>query len=126
MIGEGSGFDVVFCEPCLGFFAGGDQGVDAKEYRRFLIEGFELRFPEIAEFCEAELVDPIGNGLADGAGLIGEEGLMGENFIGGPAVVSVPLGKFVAHKQPLGSEKGFGFLGIDEEGKGAAPAGGFE
>lgn len=98
MIGEGGGFDVVLSEPCLGFFAGGDQGVDAEENRRLLIQGGELGFPEIAEFGVAELVDPIGDGLSDGARLIGEEGLVGENFVGGSAVVSVPLGKFVAHE----------------------------
>lgn len=126
MIGESGGLDVIFCEPCLGFFASSDEGVDAEENRGFLIQGGELGFPEIAEFGVAELVDPIGDGLADGARLIGEEGLVGENFVGGSAVVSVPLGKFVAHEQPLGGEEGVGFLGIDEEGKGAAPAGGFE
>lgn len=126
MMWEGGGFDVVFREPCLGFFASGDQGVDAEEDRGFLIEGGELGFPEIAEFGVAELVDPIGNRLADGARLIGEERLVGENFIGGSAVVSVPLGKFVAHEQPLGGEEGIGFFGIDEERKRAAPAGGLE
>lgn len=126
MVGEGGGFDVVICEPCLGFFAGGDEGVDAEEYRGFLVEGGELRFPEIAEFGVAELVDPIGDGLADGAGLVGEEGLAGEDFVGGSAVVGVPLGKFVAHEDPLGGEEGIGFFGIDEEAEGAAPAGGFE
>lgn len=126
MIGESVGLDVILSEPSLGFFASGDQGVDAKEYRGFLIEGGELGFPEIAEFGVAELVDPIGDGLADSAGLIGEQRLVGENFIGGSAVVRVPLGKLVAHEQPLGGEEGVGFLGIDEEGEGAAPAGGFE
>lgn len=126
MIGKSGGLDVVFCEPCLGFFASGDQGVDAEEYRGFLIEGFELRFPEIAEFGLADLVEPIGNGLADGTGLVCEEWLVGENFIGGSAVVGMPLRKLVAHEQPLGGEEGVGFLGIDEERKCAAPAGGFE
>lgn len=91
VIGKGGGLDVVFRKPCLGFFTGGDQGVYAKEYRGFLIEGFELGFPEIAEFSEADLVEPIGNGLADGARLVCEEGLVGENFIGGSAVVGMPL-----------------------------------
>ena len=126
MMGEGGGFDVVFSEPCLGFFAGGDQGVDAEEYRGFLIEGFELCFPEIAEFGLADLVEPIGNRLADGTGLVCEEGLVGENFVGGAAVVGVPLGKFVTHQEPLGGEEGVGFLGIDEKRKCAAPAGGFK
>ena len=126
MIGEGGGFDVVFREPCLGFFAGGDQGVDAEEDRWLLIEGDELRFPEIADFGLADLVEPIGDGLADGAGLVGEERLAGENLIGGAAVVAVPLGKFVTHQEPLGGEEGVGFLGIDEKRKCAAPAGGFK
>ncbi len=126
MIRESGGLDVILCEPCLSFFTGGDQRVDAEEDRGFLIEGDELRFPEIAEFGVTELVDPIGDGLAHGAWLISEKGLVGENFIGGAAVVVVPFRKFVAHEEPLGGEEGVGFLGIDEEGKSAAPAGGFE
>lgn len=97
MMGEGGGFDVVFREPCLGFLAGGDEGVDAEEDRWLLIEGGELRFPEIAEFGVADLVDPIGDGLANGARLIVEERLVGENFIGWAAVVLVPIRKFVTH-----------------------------
>ncbi len=126
VVGEGGGFNVVIRKPCLGFFAGGDQGVDAEEDRRFLVEGFELGFPEIAEFREAELVEPIGYGLTDGAWLVGEEGLSGEDFVGGPAVVGMPVREFVTHQQPLGGEKRVGFLGIDEEGKRTPPACGFE
>ena len=110
----------------MGFFASSDQGVDAEENRGFLIQGGELGFPEVAEFGVAELVDPIGDGLAHGAGLISEKRLVGENFIGGSAIVSVPLGEFVTHEKPLGGEEGVGFFGVDEKGKRAAPAGGFE
>ncbi len=126
MIWQCRGLDVILSEPCLGFFASSDQGIDAQKYRRLLIQGGELRFPEIAEFGVAELVDPIGDGLAHGAGLISEKGLVGENFVGGSAVVRVPLGEFIAHEKPLSGKEGVGFFGIDEKGEGAAPAGGFE
>lgn len=38
----------------------------------------------------------------------------------------MPLGEGVAHEQPLGGDERVGFLGIDEVGEGAAPAGCFE
>ena len=60
----------------------------------------------------ADLIEPIGDGLADGAGLVCEEGLACENFIGGSTVVGVPLGEFVTHEQPLRGEEGVRFLGI--------------
>ncbi len=80
----------------------------------------------LAEFGFAELVKPIGDGLSDGAGLFGDERLSGKDFICREAVVLVPLGEFVAHKEPLSGDEGVGFLGIDEKGEGAAPAGRFE
>lgn len=72
VICQGGGRDVVFRKPCLRFFDGGEEGVDSEEDGGFLIEGGELGFPEIAEFGVAEVVEPIGDGLADGAGLVGE------------------------------------------------------
>lgn len=77
VIREGGGLDVVFGEPGLGFFDCGEEGVYAEEDGGFFIEGGELGFPEVAEFFVSEGVEPVGDGLADGAGLIGEGGLAG-------------------------------------------------
>jgi len=123
---DAGGLDVVLREPCDGFIDGGEEGVDAEEDRGFLVEGDELGFPEIAEFGVAELVDPIGDGLADGAGLVGEGFLAGDDFRGREAVVLVPFGQLVAHENPLGGDERVGFLGIDKVGEDAAPAGCFE
>ena len=105
MVWEGSGLDIVLGKPGLRFFDGGEEGVYAEEDGRFFVECGELGFPEIAEFRVAELIEPIGDGLTDCAGLIGDEGLAGEDFICREAVVLVPLWEFVAHEKPLGGNE---------------------
>lgn len=110
VVWEGCGFDVVLVEPFPGFFEGCEECVDAKVDGGFFVEGGELRFPEGAEFGLAEGVEPVRDGVADGAGLIRDEGLAGEDFGGSAAVVVVPVGELAAHEDPLCSEEGVGFL----------------
>ena len=70
--GQRSGLNAVLGKPDDGIRNGGEEGVDAEENRWLFVEGGELGFPEIAEFGVAELVEPIGDRLADGAWLLGE------------------------------------------------------
>ena len=124
--GDFGGGDVETGEPGDDFRAGGAEGVDAEENGGALIQGCEFGVPGSAKFGGSEGVEPIGNRLADGAGLGGEFSFAGFHFLGGFAVVGPPLGDFVAHADPLGSAEGGRFLAVDEEGKCAAPAGDFE
>lgn len=102
---DGGGLDVVLREPCDGFLDGAEEAVDAEEDGRFLVEGGKLGLPEIAEFGVAQLVKPIGDGLADGARLIREGLLAGDDFLGREAVVFVPLRELEALEYPLGGDE---------------------
>ena len=124
--GDFGGGDVETGEPGDDFRAGGAEGVDAEENGGALIQGCEFGVPGVAEFGRTEGVEPVGDGFADGAGLVDELGFAGFHFLGGFAVVGPPFRDFVAHADPLGGAEGGGFLAVDEEGKRAPPAGDLE
>ncbi len=126
MARERDGVDVVLREPADGILAVGDERVDAEEDGGFLVEGGELKLPGIPELILADGVEPVGDGLTDGARLLRELLLAGEDFRRREAVVNAPFGKIVTHQDPLRADERLGLLGIDEEAEGAPPAGGLE
>ena len=97
-------------EPFDGFRACGLECVDAEIDACALVKRSQFAIPGVAKFLRAECIEPIRDGLTDGAGLVGEFGFARLNRLCCCACVAPPLREVEAHADPLGGAEGGGFI----------------